>query len=59
MGSIMSAIADDIDDYLYLCKKFNEKPVYSHGSPDCYGAHAQKLEKRAAEERKANGLKKK
>ena len=27
MGSTISAIYDDYDDYLYLCKQVNETPV--------------------------------
>jgi hypothetical protein len=51
MGSINSAIDNDMDDYLYLCKKFNEKPQYSldaYGNNllDCYGKHATDLKKR-------------
>ena len=32
MGSIISMINDDMDDYYYLCQKYNEKPqeVYSN-----------------------------
>lgn len=33
MGSSLSAIRDDEDDYYYLCSRFNEKPhggVYSN-----------------------------
>lgn len=43
MGSIMSAIADDIDHYEWLCTRFGEKTQYSHGSADCYGSHAEEL----------------
>lgn len=50
MGSINSAISDDMDDYKDLCKKFNEKPQYTpdhYGNMllDCYGSHAEKLKK--------------
>lgn len=43
MGSIMSAIEDDIKEYLGFCKKFNEQPKYSDDSADCYGEHAKLL----------------
>jgi len=51
MGSINSAISDDMDDYKDLCKKFNEKPQYTpdhYGNMllDCYGQHANELKKR-------------
>lgn len=46
MGSIMSAISDDIDMYLFLCNRYGESPQYSHGSEDCYGDHASALRAR-------------
>ena len=49
MGSLMSAIADDIRWYVDLCQKHNEKVQYTkddYGNdlPNCYGSHAKKLE---------------
>lgn len=57
MGSIISAIDDDINHYYYLCEKYNEKPVMLNDSkhfyePDCYGKHAKELELRLREELK-------
>lgn len=46
MGSIISAIYDDIHEYEALCDRYGEKIQYSHGSADCYGAHASGLKKR-------------
>lgn len=51
MGSIISAINDDIKEYEYLCKKFNEKPqsspdAYGNMLLDCYGKHAMELKER-------------
>lgn len=50
MGSIMSAIRDDIDES--LCEKYGEKIRYSPTAqgvqlPDCYGEHAGSLKYRA------------
>jgi hypothetical protein len=53
MGSIMSAISDDIDEYVRLCEKYNEKVQYSSGSADCYGEHARKLKERNRSEIKS------
>jgi hypothetical protein len=50
MGSIIGAIYDDINEYILLCKQYNEKIQYSHGSEDCYGKHANKLKKWARED---------
>lgn len=47
MGSIMSAIRDDIEEYEALCERYGERPQYSYGSADCYGEHAKELKKRA------------
>lgn len=44
MGSILSAISDDIDDYLWLCEHFGEKPECDGWGPDPYGKHAKRLE---------------
>jgi hypothetical protein len=55
MGSILSAIHDDIGDYEDLCRKYGEEvqttPV-ANGQrlPDCYGAHAKALEERQRRE---------
>lgn len=52
MSNLYSRIADDEERYLSLCKKFNEEPIYIYNSTlggkivDCYGAHADELEKR-------------
>jgi hypothetical protein len=46
MGSILSAISYDIDDYERRCKNYDETIQYTHGSPDCYGLHADWLEAR-------------
>lgn len=47
----MSAIRDDIETYEHLCKKYGETVQYSHGSPDCYGKHADELKERSRKER--------
>ncbi len=57
MGSIISAIHDDIEDYQWLCQKYGEKVVttpdrYGNQLPDCYGPHAKSLEERERAERK-------
>jgi hypothetical protein len=50
MGSIMSAISDDIDTYEALCEKYGEKVQHDHHGPDCYGKHATELKARNAKE---------
>lgn len=51
MGNIISAIHDDIDEYIWLCKKYGEKVQYKPGQgEDCYGEHARALKKRRADE---------
>lgn len=50
MGSIMSAIRDDINEYLRLCKLYNEEARYTFSGPDCYGKHAKELEERRKKE---------
>lgn len=40
MGSIRSAIDDDIDNYTSDCRFLGVKPIASHGTLDCYGHHA-------------------
>lgn len=55
MGSIISAIHDDIEEYQALCRRYNE-PVVStftaqgHLLPDPYGEHANALKKRRDDE---------
>jgi len=55
MGSILSAIHDDIGDYEFLCEHYGEevqtKPT-ANGTmlPNCYGAHAKILKKRLRDE---------
>jgi hypothetical protein len=49
MGCSFSAISDDIDEYVFLCKQYGEKVQYSSSSPDCYGKHAAFLKKAARE----------
>lgn len=53
MGSIMSAIRDDIAEYEALCKHYGEEVQYKHSSPDCYGKHADALKERWGAEREA------
>jgi len=54
MGSIISAINDDINHYYYLCEKYNEKPqmieIKGWPEPDCYGKHATELKDRLRDE---------
>lgn len=60
MGSIISAINDDIDEYISFCKKYNEDIQYetwdtSDGQRTgvaCYGKHAQELKERSRKEYK-------
>ena len=64
MGSIISAIHDDIEDYEFLCKHFGEevqRKATANGSvlPDCYGTHSKELEDRLREEQKNKKNKKK
>ena len=49
MGSSLSAISDDIDDYYRLCKRHGEEVRHSpthqgYMVEDCYGPHAKLLE---------------
>lgn len=58
MGSIISAIHDDMDEYEALCEKYKEKPEYipdAYGRMllDCYGSHAESLKRRQMEDWKA------
>ena len=55
MGSVMSAIRDDIDEYEDLCRKYGETPHYkpdAYGNLllDCYGVHAYELKRRVTAE---------
>lgn len=57
MTDIMSKIADDLEEYQSLCKKYGEKVQttqdrWGKSSPDCYGKHAQKLYDRMLAEQK-------
>ncbi len=55
MGSIISAIYDDINEYESLCRKYGEEvrtsfDRYGIATPDCYSEHADELRKRRNEE---------
>jgi adenylate cyclase class IV len=51
MTDIISAINDDMDEYVSLCEKYGHKVRRDeNGNPDCYGVHAGKLERREKEE---------
>jgi hypothetical protein len=57
MGSIISAINDDMDKYKWLCGRYSEQPQYTKDAYgnlllDCYGEHAQKLENKLRKEQK-------
>ena len=46
MGSALSKIQDDMDDYQWLCDLFDEEIQHkanAHGLriPDCYGSHSE------------------
>ena len=58
MGDMLSAIHDDMDEYVELCKRFGEKVIYcDYNKPDCYGLHARRLGRRAEEiDKKARGV---
>ncbi len=47
MSDPMERLADEIDEYLELCKIFHEEPEMTdiHGAklPDCTGDHARRL----------------
>jgi len=53
MGSIMSAISDDIDHYEYLCDRYGEKVQYSHGSANPYGSHCDELKWKLEQDKRA------
>lgn len=55
MSDIISAIHDDIEEYVRLCKLHNEevqyvRDAYGHMVEDCYGEHAEKLLERRSKE---------
>lgn len=52
MGDILSAISDDMGDYVELCRYFNVDVVYKDGHPDCYSEHAKELAERYEDENK-------
>lgn len=40
-------LEEDCQEYLDLCKKYNEKPLFQkNGTLDCYSKHANKLRER-------------
>lgn len=40
-------IEEDCQEYLDLCKKYNEKPLFQkNGTLDCYSKHANRLRER-------------
>lgn len=50
MSDIMSAIADDILEYVSLCEHFGEKIVCDKQGVDPYCLHAKQLQDRAHKE---------
>ncbi len=57
MGSILSSIRDDIQEYVDLCKRLDEKVQFmttAQGTrlPDAYGQHAKSRMARAEEKTK-------
>ena len=45
MGKMLE---EDCQEYLDLCKKYNEKPLFQkNGTLDCYSKHANRLRERA------------
>lgn len=52
MSDLMSAIRDDINEYIRLCQLYGEKvqykkDAYGIDTEDCYGEHADSLKKRS------------
>jgi len=57
VGSIISAISDDIDEYEALCERYGETVQYKSSGPDCYGPHCDELKwKREQDTRAEQGL---
>lgn len=59
MSNILSAIHDDMEEYVDLCAKYGEEVEYSKDAygnllVDCYGNHARKLYQRQTNEREQN-----
>ncbi len=50
MSDMLSAIHDDIDTYVSLCKKYGVKPKCDSHGVDPYCKHADELNKRARKE---------
>lgn len=50
MSNIISAINDDIDEYIYLCEKYNEKPETDKSGINPYCFHARQLKQRRNKE---------
>lgn len=53
MSDSLKSISEDIEQYRWLCKHFNEKVQYKlsqwanvDSTEDCYGKHAEELQKR-------------
>jgi len=44
MSDGIKRMHEDIDDYITLCRKYNEAVQYDGIYPDCYGKHSTKLE---------------
>ena len=51
MSDLRSTIYDDIDEYINLCKYYNEKPVCDECGPNPYGKHAHTLLLRYSKEK--------
>lgn len=59
MSDLISAVCDDMDEYVSLCEKYGHKVRYdSNDNPDCYGVHAGKLERREQDEEESKKGKK-
>lgn len=52
MGDLESAVKEDEDDYINLCKKYNEDVRYEYGKIEWWGNHADSLKIRRYEEGK-------
>lgn len=50
MSSLAQEIHYDEQEYIRLCRKYNEPVQYNHG-PDCYGEHAKKLKQKYNQEK--------